>query len=144
MSGLLPFLLCDLIVSVYCRQTSPQVASIWQCLTMAHDSITLIEIVIEILFFLIIWLYCAFVLQTTSSNMPKDASIPMNAMDNQSSLLGTDSDSSSQTERPVWSRRIEYLLSLFGYSVGLANIWRFPYLCMRNGGGMDRFVVIVF
>ena len=108
----------------------PQVASIWQCLTMAHDSITRIEIVIEILFFLIIWLYCAFVLQTTSSN--------------QSSLLGTDSDSSSQTERPVWSRRIEYLLSLFGYSVGFANIWRFPYLCIRNGGGMDRFVVIVF
>ena len=78
------------------------------------------------------------------SNMSKDASIPMNVMDNQSSLLGTDSDSSSQAERPVWSRRIEYLLSLFGYSVGLANIWRFPYLCMRNGGGMDRFVVIVF
>ena len=76
--------------------------------------------------------------------MSKEASIPMNAMDNQSSLLGTDSDSSSQAERPVWSRRIEYLLSLFGYSVGLANIWRFPYLCMRNGGGMDRFVVIVF
>ena len=76
--------------------------------------------------------------------MSKEASIPINAMDNQSSLLDTDSDSSSPTDRPVWSRRIEYLLSLFGYSVGLGNIWRFPYLCMRNGGGTDIFLVVVF
>ncbi|XP_041375945.1 sodium- and chloride-dependent GABA transporter 1-like isoform X1 [Gigantopelta aegis] len=34
-----------------------------------------------------------------------------------------------------WPRKSECLLSLIGYSVGLGNIWRFPYICQRNGGG---------
>jgi len=39
--------------------------------------------------------------------------------------------------RDVWSRKAEYMLSLIGYTVGLGSVWRFPYLCMRNGGGKD-------
>ncbi|XP_067650828.1 sodium- and chloride-dependent glycine transporter 2-like [Haliotis asinina] len=37
--------------------------------------------------------------------------------------------------REVWSRKREYFLSLLGYAVGLSSLWRFPYLCYRNGGG---------
>ncbi|XP_067652397.1 sodium- and chloride-dependent glycine transporter 2-like [Haliotis asinina] len=37
--------------------------------------------------------------------------------------------------RELWSRKREYILSLLGYSVGLGSLWRFPYLCNRNGGG---------
>ncbi|XP_033764043.1 sodium- and chloride-dependent glycine transporter 1-like [Pecten maximus] len=37
--------------------------------------------------------------------------------------------------RDVWARKTEYILSLIGFSVGLGVVWRFPYLCMRNGGG---------
>ena len=34
-----------------------------------------------------------------------------------------------------WGSNVEFFLTLISYTVGIGNIWRFPYLCMRNGGG---------
>uniref|UniRef100_A0A3Q3VU60 Transporter n=1 Tax=Mola mola TaxID=94237 RepID=A0A3Q3VU60_MOLML len=37
--------------------------------------------------------------------------------------------------REQWRRKREYILASVGNVVGLGNVWRFPYLCFRNGGG---------
>ena len=34
-----------------------------------------------------------------------------------------------------WDRPIEFVFSLISNSVGLGNVWRFPYLAASSGGG---------
>ncbi|XP_045191377.2 sodium- and chloride-dependent glycine transporter 1-like [Mercenaria mercenaria] len=45
------------------------------------------------------------------------------------------SNNSVDYARGVWNRKLEFILSVVGYSVGVGNLWRFPYLVMQNGGG---------
>lgn len=35
----------------------------------------------------------------------------------------------------LWLNKIQFLTSALTYTIGLANIWRFPYLCYKHAGG---------
>jgi NSS family neurotransmitter:Na+ symporter len=37
--------------------------------------------------------------------------------------------------RPQWGTHIGFLFAAIGSAIGLGNIWRFSYLCYKNGGG---------
>ncbi|XP_078140538.1 sodium- and chloride-dependent GABA transporter 2-like [Centroberyx gerrardi] len=39
-------------------------------------------------------------------------------------------------KRDQWAKKREYILAMAGNVVGLGNVWRFPYLCYKNGGGV--------
>jgi solute carrier family 6 amino acid transporter-like protein 5/7/9/14 len=49
-------------------------------------------------------------------------------------------------DREQWDKPIEFLLSCIAMSVGLGNIWRFPFTAYENGGGafIIPYLIVLF
>lgn len=56
-------------------------------------------------------------------------------------LKRTDEDGAE--DRPKWDNKAQYILSCVGFCIGIANVWRFPYLCQSNGGGKQGWRVFM-
>ncbi|XP_017209333.1 solute carrier family 6 member 16b isoform X1 [Danio rerio] len=57
--------------------------------------------------------------------------------------LGLEPEVPLETARDGWDSKVEYFLAQVGFSVGLGNVWRFPYLCHQNGGGAFILLYVV-
>jgi len=47
------------------------------------------------------------------------------------------------TKRVQWGSSFEFLMVLMGYAIGIGNVWRFPYVAAKYGGGTFVFVYLV-
>ncbi|XP_032595038.1 sodium- and chloride-dependent GABA transporter ine isoform X2 [Drosophila grimshawi] len=64
------------------------------------------------------------------------AKVPLGIDDDDSYMDMSDEASNLKPRQQHWGSKMQFVLACIGYSVGLGNVWRFPYMCYKSGGGV--------
>uniref|UniRef100_A0A8D9BQ06 Transporter n=1 Tax=Cacopsylla melanoneura TaxID=428564 RepID=A0A8D9BQ06_9HEMI len=78
-------------------------------------------------------------LHVTSSNSGGGATTSISDELSTTSSYSSLSETGSQfkpRKRDHWTSKVQFILACVGYSIGIGNLWRFPYLCYQSGGGV--------
>lgn len=62
--------------------------------------------------------------------------------ENDGDMEKKEEEGEEEREREGWDNKMDFIMICIGFAVGLGNVWRFPYLVFKNGGG--RFNILFY